>query len=95
MTLKKLKEGIKVLEARENNFESAKELNEHYEVPVARSFTIEDGTEDGFQVKPIYNENGLHLPLQTPDGAIWYILVDTETIDNMILDFINRQNNKE
>lgn len=74
---------------------SAKELNTIKKVPVAKSFTIDDGTENGVQITPIYTKDGLHIPIQTPDGAIWYMQIDTQTIDSMILDFIDRQNNKE
>ena len=74
---------------------SVKDLNNDLKVLIAESFTLEDGTENGIQIKPFYNEKGLHIPMQTVDGAIWYMLISTDIIDKMILDFIDRQNNKE
>lgn len=97
MNLKKQKEEIMDLEVQELEkiYESeAKKLNEDLKVLVAKGFTLEDGTEEGKSVYVFYNEDGLHIPLQTPDGAIWYMLVDTDTIDKMIFDFIDRQNSK-
>lgn len=67
-------------------------LNEEKKVFIAESITLEDGSENGIQVKPCISEEGFLIPALTNDGTIYYMKINNETIDAIIDGYIKRHN---